>query len=238
MLKALAISALATTVFLVCADTATAKPAPRAVMAEGGYVLPPVAFTKFCIDYPGECAGGAARVHLNAARMAALAEVNRRVNAAIAPTPDRSRFRFWALNVTRGDCNNYAIQKRHELIRSGWPAGALSLSVVKTSWGEGHLVVTVRTDAGDYVLDNLRARVVDWRSAGYRWVMRQSARNPQYWVAVNSDRLAAALAEADNDEPVASDSEAETRAAPAAKRQIAGSIEISPQTGVGATPPG
>ena len=156
-------------------------------MAEGAYVLPPISFTRFCLTYPGECVGAGARVHVNAERMRILEEVNRSVNLAIAPRAD-APFHDWRLGVSQGDCNNYAVQKRHELIAQGWPAGALALSVVKTRSGEGHLVVAVRTDRGDYVLDNLRSHVVDWRSAGYRWLMRQSERNPKYWVALNGWR--------------------------------------------------
>ena len=195
MLKILAAAFLTTVGLFSSAPAADAKPIARSgarpvTLAEGGYVLPPISFSKFCLDYPLECAGGAVRVHISPDRMATLEAVNRRVNGSIAPTPDTSRFRFWALNVSHGDCNNFAIQKRHELIQRGWPAGALALSVVKTPWGEGHLVVTVRTDVGDYVLDNLRAEVVDWRRAGYRWVMRQSERNPQFWVSLNGGRPA------------------------------------------------
>ena len=176
---------------LAAAGVATASAALAASpLRDGGYALPPLSFTKFCLDYPGECpsAAGAARVRMTGGRLAELSSVNRRVNAAIAPTPDTSQFRFWRLNVTAGDCNNYAIQKRHELIERGWPAAALSLAVVETPWGEGHLVVTVRTDRGDLVLDNLRSTIVAWQQTGYRWVMRQSERNPQYWVALDGGR--------------------------------------------------
>ena len=195
MFKILATTLLTAATLLANAEAANARPSARSsdhpiAMAEGGYVLPPISFSKFCLDYPSECAGGTARVHLSAEKMATLAAVNRQVNGSIAPTPDTSRFRFWALNVSHGDCNNFAIQKRHDLIQRGWPAGALALSVVKTPWGEGHLVVTVRTDAGDYVLDNLRSEVLDWRKAGYRWVMRQSQQNPQFWVSLNGGRPA------------------------------------------------
>ncbi len=47
-----------------------------------------------------------------------------------------------------GDCNDYAVIKRHELIARGWPARAVLLSEVVTNWGEHHLVVVVRTFSG------------------------------------------------------------------------------------------
>jgi len=115
-------------------SSAIAAPSPTS-MREDGFALAPFSFTKFCLDYPSECpsTGGASRVALTAARMAELSEVNRAVNASIIPTPDTSKLRYWHLNVTAGDCNNYAIQKRHDLLARGWPAGALALTVVKTS---------------------------------------------------------------------------------------------------------
>jgi predicted transglutaminase-like cysteine proteinase len=171
-------------------SAATALPSTTS-MREDGYALAPFSFAKFCIDYPGECpaSGGASRVVLTASRMAQLAEVNRAVNAAITPTPDTSKLRYWHLNVAAGDCNSFAIQKRHELLRRGWPAGALALTVAKTVWGEGHLIVTVRTDQGDLVLDNLRSRIVSWRQTGYHYIMRQASNNPQFWVELNGGQV-------------------------------------------------
>jgi predicted transglutaminase-like cysteine proteinase len=179
----------------VSISAATAAPSTTS-MREDGYALAPFSFAKFCIDYPGECptSGGASRVALTAARLAELSEVNRAVNAAIVPTPDTSKFRYWRLNVAAGDCNNYAIQKRHELLNRGWPAGALALTVAKTSWGEGHLIVTVRTDQGDLVLDNLRSKIVSWRQTGYHFIMRQSGSNPQFWVELNGGQAGEAFA--------------------------------------------
>ena len=168
----------------------TAASPSAATMREGGYALAPFSFVKFCLDYPGDCpkSAGPGRIHLTSAHMAELANVNRAVNAAIRPTPDTSAMRFWRLNVSAGDCNAFAVEKRHELIRRGWPAAALALTVAKTSWGEGHLVVTVRTDQGDLVLDNLRSTIIAWQKTGYDWIMRQSEANPQFWVDLDGGR--------------------------------------------------
>jgi len=45
--------------------------------------------------------------------------------------------------------------------------------------------VTVRTDQGDLVLDNLRSQIVSWRQTGYHYILRQAASNPQFWVQLN-----------------------------------------------------
>jgi predicted transglutaminase-like cysteine proteinase len=194
------LAALAAGTILAIASAAAASAAPSAAtMREGGYALAPFSFVKFCLDYPSDCprSAGPGRIHLTSAHMAELASVNRAVNAAIRPTPDTSALRYWKLNVSAGDCNAFAIEKRHELIRRGWPAAALALTVAKTSWGEGHLVVTVRTDQGDLVLDNLRSSIIPWQKTGYDWIMRQSEANPQFWVDLDGGAAGAMTAAAD-----------------------------------------
>jgi predicted transglutaminase-like cysteine proteinase len=185
---------------MVIANVSTASTSPTAVtMREGGFALAPFSFVKFCLDYPGDCpkSAGPGRVRLTSAHLAELTNVNRAVNAAIRPTPDTSTTRYWKLDVNAGDCNSYAVEKRHELIQLGWPAAALALTVAKTSSGEGHLVVTVRTDQGDLVLDNLRSNVIPWQKTGYDWIMRQSLGDPQFWVELDGGETGIMTAAAD-----------------------------------------
>jgi predicted transglutaminase-like cysteine proteinase len=203
MLKLLSAATTIALVAIAGAVPAMARSGASA-MREGSYVLAPFSFAKFCIDYPDECRSseGPTRVHLSAQGYAELVEVNRSVNASIRPTPDTSKLRYWRLNVAAGDCNNFAIQKRHELIARGWPEAALALTVAKTSWGEGHLVVSVRTDKGDLVLDNLRSKIIAWSQTGYQFIMRQSENNPQYWVELGGGHRAEGLDLADSGETV------------------------------------
>jgi len=77
------------------------------------------------------------------------------------------------------------VEKRKELIDRGWPTNALSLSVAFIRSGEAHLLLVVRTDRGDFALDNLRSRVVAADRTGYRWVARQSTIHPRLWVRVD-----------------------------------------------------
>ncbi len=155
-------------------------------MKEGRLQLAPMPFIFFCIQYPTECTANSDEqtVSLSIGKLEELERINREVNANIRPQADTTAERLWHLDVTSGDCNEFAVQKRHELIKAGWPAAALSLTVAVTSWGEGHLVVTVRTDRGDLVLDNLRRQIVTWENAHYRWVMRQSANDVRNWVSI------------------------------------------------------
>lgn len=184
--------AAAAAFLMICASVSSASALETVTsMREGGYALAPFSFAKFCVDYPEECRAdsGPSRVTLNGLRMAQLVEINHAVNAAIRPERDTSTFHYWRLDADAGDCNDYAVQKRHELLSLGWPAAAVALTVAKTGWGEGHLVVTVRTDQGDLVLDNLRSSIVPWRRTGYQFIMRQSGANPQFWVALNGGQV-------------------------------------------------
>jgi predicted transglutaminase-like cysteine proteinase len=128
-------------------------------------------------------------VLLSAARWADLKAVNLSVNRSIAPDrdPRRSPIDPWLINPTHGNCSDYAVSKRHALIKRGWPARTLLLSEVETSWGEHHLVLVVRTKVGDLVLDNLTAQITPWTRAPYLWIRIQLP-NTQYWDTVASGR--------------------------------------------------
>jgi predicted transglutaminase-like cysteine proteinase len=155
------------------------------------YTLPPMAFTQFCLRYADQCKpqramfrGGPLR--LTADRWQDLKNVNRNVNLAIIPERNTEGLagEKWLINPARGDCNDYAVSKRSELLARGWPSRTLLLSEVVTSWGEHHLVLVVRTSAGDLVLDNMTPQVRPWAQAPYQWVRIQSAKNPNYWASL------------------------------------------------------
>jgi predicted transglutaminase-like cysteine proteinase len=84
------------------------------------------------------------------------------------------------------DCNKFALAKRRDLIEHGWPRESVLLATATTETGEGHLVVVVHTTAGDYVLDNRVAPVVEWTSLPYRWVSMQSPASPVRWLSIAS----------------------------------------------------
>lgn len=156
-------------------------------LPEGGTTIAPMAFVAFCMQYQNQCLDshdGSKVVQLTESRLAEMRAVNRAVNARIAPNPLKGGD-GWSLETRAGNCNDYAVQKRDELSRLGYPASSLSLATVMTRAGQGHLVLTVRTDAGDYVLDNLQGNVLPWTALNYSWLKRQSAERPRYWVDLN-----------------------------------------------------
>jgi predicted transglutaminase-like cysteine proteinase len=151
-------------------------------------VLAPLAHVRFCLDYPEDCKvhhvifhGG--RLPLTKKRWAELVAINAEVNRAIVPEENLAGLagERWVISPEEGDCGDYAVTKRHELLMLGWPERALLLSEVVTPWGEHHLVVVVRTREGDFVIDNLNPNIRPWFQTPYQWVRIQSPTNPNYW---------------------------------------------------------
>ena len=112
-------------------------------------------------------------------RTRALDAVQREVNAALRPASDREAFglaEHWTPVAGvggRGDCDDYALTKLHRLVRLGWPRDALRLTSATLPDAQEHLVLAVRTDRGDYVLDNLRPAPLPWTALPYRWVAQE-----------------------------------------------------------------
>lgn len=183
---------------LLAAEPTGADPAkaPRAedsarFMRVYGSAHPPYGFVQFCEVSPQECAVGPSqerRVEATPERLSELDDINRVVNRAIAPATDLELYgvtEHWTLPVDRGDCEDYALLKRHVLIKHGWPIGSVLMTVVRDEKGEGHAVLTARTTLGDYVLDNKVEDVRLWSRTGYRFVMRQSFLSPRTWVSLD-----------------------------------------------------
>ena len=111
-----------------------------------------------------------------------LVRVNNWVNETIKPLTDLEHWgvveRWSYPDDGYGDCEDYALLKRRMLIEAGWPCEALLLTLVRGADGEGHAVLTVTTDKGDYVLDNMSWDILLWSKIGYRFVKRQSQSIP------------------------------------------------------------
>jgi predicted transglutaminase-like cysteine proteinase len=152
--------------------------------------LPPMAYTLFCLRYEDECRTGpqfrGGLVRLTAERLAVLKQINQTVNRSIIPASTElgSGLENWLINPDRGDCNDYAVTKRHELLDRGWPSGALLLSEVVTNWGKHHLILVVRTRGGDLVLDNLTPVIRPWARVPYRWVRIQMPNHARLWTTI------------------------------------------------------
>ena len=78
--------------------------------------------------------------------------------------------------------------KRKMLIQAGWPREALLITVVRDKRGDGHAILTVKTDRGEYILDNQNDQILLWSETGYRFVKRQSQTDPNVWVSLGEPR--------------------------------------------------
>ncbi|MBC8129220.1 MAG: transglutaminase-like cysteine peptidase [Rhizobiaceae bacterium] len=153
-------------------------------LREGIHALAPFAFIRFCVENPEDCRPGQSDVaRWDGATKALVSETNAHVNRRIRPVNDRRE--TWSVDVVRGDCEDFALTKRRELIRAGLPASALRLAVGKTRSGEGHAILLVKTNAGDFVLDNRTSKVLPWHSADLTFEKVSSAENPQLWRRIN-----------------------------------------------------
>ena len=155
-------------------------------MTTGAHVIPPGGVIGFCVKNLGECATVAQAplvVDLTPDRRRDLEDVQALVNARVHPR-ENPRHAWEYASAGYGDCNTYALEKRRELLARGWPQTALLLASAVTETNEGHLVLIARTSAGDLVLDNRLAPVVDWSRLPYRWVSRQSEQRLTIWVSI------------------------------------------------------
>ncbi|MEX0407658.1 transglutaminase-like cysteine peptidase [Aquibium sp. LZ166] len=176
---------------LVLAATGTAL---AGSIGTGGLTSQPIGHYEFCRANPAECsiAGpDAGPLVLNKAVWTRISKVNVEVNSAIKPMSDKDIFgkdEVWAFPTSgMGDCEDYVLEKRRRLFRGGIPLSDLLITVVRKRDGEGHAVLTVRTDKGDYILDNLSDTVKAWEQTGYRYLKRQASTHTGRWVSLRDD---------------------------------------------------
>ena len=162
---------------------------PAATMTVGPITTQPIGHYTFCMGAPDECRAGkrTSPKTLTTIRWHTITAVNARVNAMVAPRTDAELHgipELWSYPGEAGDCEDYALLKRRLLIAEGFAPGNLLITVVRKPDGEGHAVLTVRTERGDYVLDNLSERVRHWRDTPYRFLKRQASFHAGRWVDI------------------------------------------------------
>ena len=186
---------------LLAAPTASMAQARVAFIAVGAVTTPPIGWAEFCIEYAPECdtrPSLSRDVALSTRTWSELKRINVAVNTSIKPMTDMDHWgvveRWNYPDDGYGDCEDYALQKRKLLMAVGWPREALLMTVVRDQNGNGHAILTVKTDRGEYVLDNQTNDVLLWADTGYRFVKRQSQSDPNVWVSLGEPRAAPATA--------------------------------------------
>ena len=154
---------------------------------------PPAPWLKFCKRHPADCEAdpaSAREIELNAETFDLLKNINLLVNRVIKPQTDKKHWGVedvWSYpDDGYGDCEDYGLLKRRLLIEAGIPAAALVMAVVWEK-NNGHAVLLARTNQGDYALDNLSNKIQLWSQTTYRFVKRQSSRDPKQWVYIDGD---------------------------------------------------
>ncbi len=173
----------------------TAYAAGPVFMHTGARTTQPVGHYEFCQRIPVECNEKTPKgppVELTRKLWATIVNINNSVNTRIKPRTDLENYgveEFWSYpDNGYGDCEDYALEKRRELMDAGVPAGNLLMTVARQPNGDGHAVLTVRTSLGEFILDNLEPKVLSWTDTDYTYLKRQSTENSGVWITINDGR--------------------------------------------------
>ena len=157
----------------------------------GASTSPPIGFVQFCRDSPQDCESRPMQrtaIPLNEASWRMIVKVNADVNREIIAVTDQDHWgvpEHWSYPEDgKGDCEDFVLEKRRRLIKAGFPAQTLLITVVRDQKGDGHAILTVKTDRGDFALDNQVGKILAWKDTGYRYIKRQSDENPSRWVSL------------------------------------------------------
>jgi predicted transglutaminase-like cysteine proteinase len=155
----------------------------------------PIGWVEFCVEYKPECETKPSEprdVVMTPKAWTDMAKVNAWVDETIQPVTDLDHWgvveRWNYPDDGKGDCEDYVLLKRRMLMQAGWPREALLITVVRDKKGDGHAVLTVKTNRGEFILDNQEMQILAWYKTGYRFVKRQSQSDPNLWVSLGEPR--------------------------------------------------
>lgn len=165
----------------------------------------PYGFVAFCGFQQAECGSTATeaeaeqpKLKLTAESLLMVTAVNVQTNRDVTPSTDAETYgvsEYWTLPNGKGDCEDYALLKKHRLVAAGLPRQALLLAYVMDESNLGHAILILRTTRGDFVLDNKHDEVEPWQKAaerGYTFIARQSFIDPRLWVSLKAPQTASA----------------------------------------------
>ncbi len=166
----------------------------NAHMVTAGRTSQPIGHFEYCKQYSSDCNLRTTKTQateLTRKRWSELVEVNNHANTSVTPVTDLEYYQVeehWTYPKNYGDCEDYALMKRHMLMKRGWPASSLLITVVRQPNGDGHAVLTVRTDRADYILDNLNGKIRPWQETEYRYLKRQAVKHSGHWSTIDDNR--------------------------------------------------
>lgn len=170
-------------------DLQSARP-----MAFGGTTSVPRGYYDLCRGGHAVCRQVGARglgtdrrgvVILTDAALGQIASTNLSVNRGMRSRSDSGQHGVedrWTVGGRVGDCEDFALTKKKQLMAAGWPSSALLVALARTPrTRQEHAVLVVRTDRGDLVLDNLTDRIRSWNRTGLQWTKVQSPSDTWVW---------------------------------------------------------
>ena len=187
-----AVIACAAVLNLAASALADGRASAAQAMVTGEFTSQPIGHYQFCKVNPGECTQhpvDSEPKRLTPKLWKRIVSVNARINRSIEPVNDIDLFgrdEVWTFPDKAGDCEDYVLLKRRVLAQSGVSLANLLITVVRKPDGEGHAVLTVRTDKGDYILDNLTDAVRAFDDTGYRFLKRQASTDTGRWVSIRA----------------------------------------------------
>ncbi len=150
-------------------------------IAASGEARAPYAWNDLCKRTPSECrvdTSEADRVEMTPKLWKTILTLNSKINREIEAVTDQEHWGVvdrWDIPTDgKGDCEDYALLKRKRLAELGVPRRAMRMTVVIDEENAGHAVLMIRTDRGDFILDNKRNAVLPWGQTGYVFVKRES----------------------------------------------------------------
>lgn len=153
-------------------------------------IAPPSGAQNLCAKYDWVCSTSRQNKRFTQNDSQLIKRINRRVNGETREITDQSQYKkadFWSLPTSRGgDCEDFALLKKKELVRAGISPERLLLATVLDRTRRSHAVLVLRTDTGDYVLDNLTNKIKSWQSTRYTFLRMQNPSAPGSWIGVLS----------------------------------------------------
>ncbi|KXG84321.1 transglutaminase-like cysteine peptidase [Agrobacterium bohemicum] len=184
--------AVAAGILSVASAQAENKGSPA--MVTGGITSQPIGHYEFCQKYMAECDIRSKLTpppRVTEYGWKVIRDVNKEVNTTIVAMTDLEVYgkdEVWEYPKTAGDCEDFVLLKRRKLMERGFAVSDLLITVVRKPDGEGHAVLTLRTNDGDFILDNLSDDVKLWTDTNYTYLKRQASFNTGRWVSIEDGR--------------------------------------------------
>lgn len=165
------------------------KTAMCAFMIVKSAIDPTPAFQEYCNREPVACmqTGSNQRLTLDQQTWEKVNFINKYVNHSIVGKTDKQIYGvndYWKLPATEGDCEDMVLLKQKFLKDNGIDVSNSLITVVTDENKEGHAVLTLRTDRGDFILDNKTDEIKLWSTVPYKFFARQSYRDYKLFLKI------------------------------------------------------